>query len=201
MQASLQSGHPKSRTIIIPQNQYFFEKGVLQVQQVNTGLNFHKIPRFLFISSLIPCTTMPINQLPEALGMERVLELAWRHIVASENSAGERYRKEIQAREAEEEFQSALALLQPIFLTPQQMIVSLITGVVLPEGMERQRLLNFAGKWKQRERVAATVHEERRAAQNDVVGMLVHCSKAGNNRGRTPEQVAQRRRDKKCRNR
>lgn|GEM_PF-6722286 len=112
---------------------------------------------------------MPLPELPQALGSERTLAIAWPNILLCFEVDMIGFKKEIHARKSEEAFINALAMLQPIFGNAEAMINAIRSNAVrLPEGAEVQYFFRFAGRWKAHEEMQARIAAESGGAKREL---------------------------------
>ena len=167
-------GHPKSRILIIAQNDLFTNEMVSIVG--------HR---------------MALPELPSALGPQRVLAIVWPNIMLCLGADPKGFKKEGHHKEVDAAFISTIDMLRPIFGNPESMIDAVRNGLALPEGVQSEYLFRFAGRWKERERARRTIHDERVTAKESVDAIFIMHGGGRNPRMLAPEESEELRRRRK----
>ena len=131
----------------------------------------------------------------EAAWYGDALTEAWPDIQAALDTHGAGFKKHQQEDEAHRAFERALRVLEATFGTPGYMIEALSADAWIPDGIDRQHLLHFAGRWKGRVESSRRIDADKGVARGEAGMVILHGNR--NAQELTREEEVRRREEKK----
>lgn len=123
------------------------------------------------------------------------LRLLWPDVVTALETHPAGFKKQHLEEEARRAFDRAAQQSEDTFGTPEYMIEVLSSDEPLPEGMDRQHLLHFAGRWKGRIETAKRVAQGKGEARGEAGMVILHGNR--NSKQLTREEEKRRQEDKR----